>query len=53
MLQRKGRGVMQTLLISFLFGATCTMVLWAAGSAAMTRDQMMRRYRDFSLSRDL
>jgi hypothetical protein len=44
---------MQTLFISFLFGATCTMVLWAAGSAAMMRDQMMQRYRDFSPSEEL
>jgi hypothetical protein len=29
------------------------MVLWAAGSAAMMRDQMMQRYRDFSPSEEL
>jgi hypothetical protein len=44
---------MQALFISFLFGATCTMVLWAAGSAAVTRDQMMQRYREFSASEEL
>jgi hypothetical protein len=49
----QGTGAMQTLFISFLFGATCTMVLWAAGSAAMMRDQMMQRYRDFSPSEEL
>jgi hypothetical protein len=44
---------MQTLFISFLFGAACTMVLWAAGSAAVMRDEMMRNYRDFSPSEEL
>jgi hypothetical protein len=34
---------MQTLLLSCLCGAVCTMVLWVASSAAVTRDQMMRR----------
>jgi hypothetical protein len=34
---------MQTILLSFLFGSICTMVLWAAGSAAVTRDQLMTR----------
>jgi len=35
---------MQTIIISFLFGVTCTLVLWAAGSAALTRDRLMRDY---------
>jgi hypothetical protein len=34
---------MQTLILSCLFGVVCTMVMWVAGSAAVTRDQMMRR----------
>jgi type III secretory pathway component EscT len=34
---------MQTILLGFLFGTTSTMVLWAAGSAAVMRDQMMTR----------
>jgi type III secretory pathway component EscT len=34
---------MQTVLLSLLFGAVFTMVLWAAGSAAALRDRMMRR----------
>ena len=34
---------MQTILLSCLFGAVCTMVLWAAGSASAMREQMMRR----------
>jgi hypothetical protein len=34
---------MQTILLGFLFATTCTMVLWAAGSAAVMRDQMMTR----------
>ncbi len=34
---------MQDILLGFLFGTTCTMVLWAAGSAAVMRDQMMTR----------
>jgi hypothetical protein len=34
---------MLTILLSCLFGAVCTMVLWAAGSANEMRDQMMRR----------
>ncbi len=41
---------MQTILLSLLFGATCTMVLWAAGSAALMRDRMMQDYRDLSPS---
>ncbi|HZC56228.1 MAG TPA: hypothetical protein VE396_09315 [Xanthobacteraceae bacterium] len=40
---------METLVLGFLFGATCTMVLWAAGSAALMRDRLMTRY-DRSLS---
>jgi len=35
---------MQTILLGFLFAATCTMVLWAAGSAAVMRDRMMTRF---------
>jgi hypothetical protein len=34
---------METIILSCVFGAVCTMVLWAAGSAAATRNQMMRR----------
>ena len=34
---------MQALILSCVFGALCTMVLWVAGSAAVTRDQMMQR----------
>jgi hypothetical protein len=29
------------------------MVLWAAGSAALMRDRMMRDYRDFSTSGEI
>jgi hypothetical protein len=36
---------MLTVVLSCLFGAVCTMVLWASGSAAVMRDQMMRRGR--------
>ena len=34
---------MQTILLSCLFGAVCTMVLCAAGAADVMRDRMMRR----------
>jgi hypothetical protein len=34
---------MQTLLLSCLFGAVCTMVLWVVSSAAAKRDYLMRR----------
>ena len=34
---------MQTLVLSFLFGGVCAMVLWVAGSAAAMRDRMMQR----------
>jgi hypothetical protein len=34
---------MQTLILSCLFGAVCAMVMWVAGSAAVKRDEMMRR----------
>jgi len=34
---------MQTVLLSCVFGAVCTMVLLAIGSAAAKREQMMRR----------
>jgi hypothetical protein len=34
---------MQIIILSCLFGAACTMVLWAAGSASAMRDRMMRR----------
>jgi hypothetical protein len=36
-------GPMQTLLLSCLFGAVCTMVLWVVSSAAVKRDYLMRR----------
>jgi hypothetical protein len=35
---------MQTIIITFFFGVTCTLVLWAAGPAAVTRDRLMRDY---------
>jgi hypothetical protein len=44
MLPRQGMGVMQTIIISLLFGVTCALVTWAAGSAAITRDRLMREY---------
>jgi type III secretory pathway component EscT len=34
---------MQTVLLSCLFGAVCTMILWAAGSAGTLRERVMRR----------
>ena len=34
---------MRTIILSCLFGAVCTMVLWAAGSASVMRERMMRR----------
>jgi hypothetical protein len=34
---------MQTVLLSCLFGAMCTMVLWVAGSTAEMRNRMRRR----------
>jgi len=34
---------MQTLLLSGLFGAVCSMVLWIVGSASVKRDALMRR----------
>jgi hypothetical protein len=34
---------MQTIVLSCLFGAVCTMVLWVVGSAAAKRDLMIRR----------
>jgi hypothetical protein len=37
-------GDMQTIFLTFAFGAMCSMVLWAAGSAAVMRDQMMTRF---------
>jgi type III secretory pathway component EscT len=43
---------MQTIIITFFFGAACTMVLWAAGSAAVMRDQLMRQY-GFSPTREI
>jgi hypothetical protein len=39
----EGLRLMQTLLLSCLFGAVCTMVLWVLGSAAAKRDDLMRR----------
>jgi hypothetical protein len=43
---------MQIILLSCLFGAVCTMVLWAAGSASVMRDQMMRRGGELSPPED-
>ena len=34
---------MQTVFLSCVFGAVCTMVLWVISSVAAKRDQMMRR----------
>jgi hypothetical protein len=39
----EGIGLMQTIVLSCLFGAVCTMVLWVVGSAAAKRDLMIRR----------
>jgi hypothetical protein len=39
----KGSPLMQTLLLSGLFGAVCSMVLWIVGSASVKRDALMRR----------
>lgn len=43
---------MQPIMIGFLFGVTCTLVLWAAGAAAVTRDRLMRDY-GFSPAREV
>lgn len=34
---------MQTVLLSCLFGVVCTMVLWVVSSAAVKRDELVRR----------
>ena len=34
---------MQTVLLSCLFGAVCTMVLWVVSSASAKRDALLRR----------
>ena len=34
---------MQTIILSCVFGAVCTMVLWGVGPAAAKRDMMIRR----------
>ena len=34
---------MQTIILSCVFGAVCTMVLWIVSSAAAKRDLMIRR----------
>jgi hypothetical protein len=34
---------MQTLVLSCVFGAVCTMVLWVVCSASAKRDALMRR----------
>jgi hypothetical protein len=52
MLPRQGMGVMQTMIISLLFGVTCALMLWAAGAAAVTRDRLMREY-GFSPAREV
>jgi hypothetical protein len=36
---------MQAILLSCLFGVAGTMVLWVAGAAAATREQLMRSRR--------
>ena len=38
-----GLMLMQTIILSCVFGAVCTMVLWVVGSAAAKRDLMIRR----------
>jgi hypothetical protein len=38
----EGIGLMQTLLLSCLFGAVCTMILWVLSSASAKRDYLMR-----------
>ncbi len=43
---------MQAVIFSFFFGVTCALVLWAAGSAAITRDRLMREY-GFSPTREV
>jgi hypothetical protein len=43
---------MQTIIITAFFAATCAMVLWAAGAAAVTRDRLMRQY-GFSPTREI
>jgi len=35
--------LMQTIILSCVFGAVCTMVLWVVSSAAAKRDMMIRR----------
>jgi hypothetical protein len=45
---------MQAVILSFLFGAVSTMVLWAAGSAAILRDRtLMQLGRDMSRAEDI
>jgi hypothetical protein len=44
---------MQIIFLSCLFGAACTMVLWAAGSASVMRERMMRRGGELSPPEDL
>jgi hypothetical protein len=44
MVRRQGTAVMQTIIIGFMFGAACAMMLWAAGAAAVTRDRLLRDY---------
>jgi len=43
---------MQTIIITAFFAVLCTMVLWAAGAAAVTRDRLMREY-GFSPTREV
>jgi hypothetical protein len=35
--------VMQTLVLTCVFGAVCSMVLWVVSSASVKRDELMRR----------
>jgi hypothetical protein len=35
--------LMQTMLLSCLFGVVCAMVLWVVGSASAKRDELLRR----------
>jgi hypothetical protein len=39
----QGLLAMQTIVLSCVFGAVCTMVLWVVSSASVKRDELMRR----------
>jgi hypothetical protein len=44
MVHHQRTAAMQTIILSFLFGTACAMMLWAAGSAAVARDRLLREY---------